>query len=416
MAGTRRDTVAALVDQGLVSGLGFVGMLIIARAAGPEPFGIFVLAQGFIFLAASVQRGLVIKPMMAIGPQLGEGEREGYYRSLWCASTGLAGASALMLAGTSVGIGYIGGEPGWLSIALPLAAGAAGFVMQDFVRRRYLAREATAEALVSDIMAYGTRTTCLGTLAATGSLDAATALWAVAAGSAVAVAAEMAHDSRRPVDASVAGQEASAYVIRHWAMGKWLVATHIMQWINGRAPLYAAGMVMSSAAAGYMGAALNLVGTANVLMQAVENVVPVRAARILHERRATGLRAYVRRVTVLGGVPLAAVVILLALGGDIIMEWVYGAEYASYGFLVGLWGIYYLFQFLQRPAASALRAMETTHSVFLSNVFGTLVMLGATGVLLVDHGVGGATLAAVLGQAVVAGLLMRSYRSHARAA
>ena len=59
----------ALTDQAMVSGVNFLTGIVLARYLGIEEFGRFTLAWMAVLLVNSLQSGLIVQPMMSIGPK-----------------------------------------------------------------------------------------------------------------------------------------------------------------------------------------------------------------------------------------------------------------------------------------------------------------------------------------------------------
>ena len=76
---TYRDTNWALVDQGVVSGVNFLTMVLLARMLGVEQFGKFSIAWLVLLFFKSIQAALVVAPMMSIGPKQRDDEQALYY-------------------------------------------------------------------------------------------------------------------------------------------------------------------------------------------------------------------------------------------------------------------------------------------------------------------------------------------------
>ena len=64
----------ALADQIIVSGANFLTALLLARHLGPEEFGRFTLAWLVVLFVTSLQAGLIVSPMMSVGPKLDAAE------------------------------------------------------------------------------------------------------------------------------------------------------------------------------------------------------------------------------------------------------------------------------------------------------------------------------------------------------
>ena len=65
-----------ILDQGMVSGVNFAVGILIARFLGVKEFGIFSLLLMAILFVQSIQKALIITPMMSVGPKIEEREKK----------------------------------------------------------------------------------------------------------------------------------------------------------------------------------------------------------------------------------------------------------------------------------------------------------------------------------------------------
>ena len=79
---THRRVGLLFVEQGVVSGCGFVTTLLLVRALGLEAYGIFGLILAMTLFVLGLQLALVSQPMMAVGPKLSLEERPEFFGSM----------------------------------------------------------------------------------------------------------------------------------------------------------------------------------------------------------------------------------------------------------------------------------------------------------------------------------------------
>src|SRR5216683_4409827 len=58
-----REGVAAVVDQGLMSGSNFLLSILLARWLAPEQYGAYALAFSLFFFVSAVHQALLLEPM-----------------------------------------------------------------------------------------------------------------------------------------------------------------------------------------------------------------------------------------------------------------------------------------------------------------------------------------------------------------
>ena len=97
----------ALADQTMVSGVNFLTGILLARYLGLEEFGRFTLAWMAVLFVNSLQSGLIVQPMMSIGPKQAEDETSAYYGAVvaqqLAAGGGRAGELELLRRGAGCG-------------------------------------------------------------------------------------------------------------------------------------------------------------------------------------------------------------------------------------------------------------------------------------------------------------------------
>jgi O-antigen/teichoic acid export membrane protein len=131
--------------------------------------------------------------------------------------------------------------------------------------------------------------------------------------------------------------------------------------------LVGAGL-LGARAAGGVRAAQNIIGPINILFQAMENVVPVTAARRYKEGGLDALTSYLWRNTAWGSAGLLPVMLGLAFLAGPLTRLAYGQAYAAYASLV-VWQAAAMFlQFYMRQLTYYLRTLEAT---------GVIIQMGA---------------------------------------
>jgi O-antigen/teichoic acid export membrane protein len=371
----RRQTMLVLGDQIIVSGANFAAGLILARFLGPDGFGQFVLAYNIILFVSGIQIALIISPMMVIGPTLTKERRQEYYTAvllqqlLCCAVFGVA-----ILATGHIANHFV---PQWglESLLWALIFAMFGFICQDFSRRYLFVRDSAGAALANDLITHGLKVALLAGLGVTVALNVKNAFWIVAFASAAGtLLAIMLSRSRHSL--TWPGYSALSRVnYQHWNFGKWLLANSIIYWSSSQLIIYMAGAVISAAAVGNISAALNVVGAANILFLAMENLVPSRAARMYALRGQDGLTRYLRRVIVRGGFGTLSLVAVAGYWSEFWLELFYGTAYKGAGWIVIWSGVFYFLGFFQRPLSIGLRVLGNTRAIFFASLVGAIVAI-----------------------------------------
>lgn len=359
-----RHTKWALADQSVVSGSNFITGILLARFLGPESFGIFVVLQSIVLYVNSFQSALIFQPMMSAAPQLSDTQRDNYLQGVFALQLMLCSVLSLVILICAAVIHAFdlhvefGIDP---QIVAALIAALLAFQLQDWQRRYYFVQEKASSAFVIDSISYGGQVLLLGLAYYSGRLDVAMAFWIVAVGSFAAFALGFAKDSLQPVFS-----HARSVLRDGWRTGRDYLAAWQLQWFGTQGVLMYGAGVIGAEAVGGIRAAQNVVGPINILFLAMENVVPVVAARRYGQFGLSGLFSYLGRVTSFGSALLIPVLITLAVFAAPIMHLLYGDQYISAASLV-IWQAGSIFlQFYLRQVFFFLRTVTATGVIIRS--------------------------------------------------
>lgn len=353
----------ALADQALVSGANFLTGIALARLLGIEGFGRFALALMAVQLVAAVEYAAIAAPMMAVAPKRAPAAAPAYFAAV-CAQQGLVA----LLAGAAVAVAAWGAAGLTPDLALdglagPLVAATVAVPCQDFVRRVLFVRGHGGAAALADGVRYLGPLAAFPALAAVGRLSPASALLALAVFAALATALGGAALGplrwRRRAFAPAAR--------RHWRSAKWLAPSAVVQWLSGNAFFVAAGALLGPAAVGGLKAAQTLMGVTHVVLQGLENVVPVAAARRLHRAGKAALGTFTLRVTLAVVAATAAIAGVAAAAPGFWLALVFGPAYDAYAESLRWFALVYVAIAAGFPLRAALRALETTRVIFLAH-------------------------------------------------
>lgn len=354
----------ALADQAMMSGVNFCMSLLLARHLGIHEFGRFVLGWMAVLVATSLQESLITAPMMSIGPTVPAAERRLYFSTVLCHQTvWAASAFSLLLAGLA------GSDvlfPSWQirDLSAPLAVAAAAHLLQEFVRRYLYARGRAPAAFAIDAVYYLGRLAALLCLFQLGPVNAAMALWTIAASAGVSLAIGVRH--YEPLHFSRASFK--SVTVRHWRFARWLGASAVMFWACSNFFIFSAGAMLGAWAVGAIKAAQDIMGVTNILYQGLYNVVIVGAAQRLQAGGTPVLKAYLRQVGLLGALAVAAIGLIASAAPSAWLRLFYGEQYAGYGHLVQWYALTYLIGFLHLPLRVGLYVTENTSAVFAGYV------------------------------------------------
>ena len=378
----------ALTDQVMVSGANFFTSILLARTLGLMEFGVYSLAWIAIFFLSGLQMAMVIAPMMSIGPKQAEEKQSAYYGSVLVQQIAFSLFSFVVLyTGTKASGIYF---PQWqvAHLALPLASVTVVIQVQDFMRRYFFTRAQAPSAIINDAVRYFGQLTLLIWFSQVLTLDIEKALWLIAAATTTAIVI----GSFRLQLLTVDWTTVISVIRRHGRFAKWLTAAHLMKLASGDFIMVASGAILGASSVGILRAAQNMMGFTQILLQGLENIVPIRSSKLLHTEGTKSLVSYLAKVATYGGILMAIIGIVIFIWAEFWLNLFYGIEFQPYGNIVRWYVVIYLITFMGLPLRSGLRALEHTRPIFMAytlmGIFGLaaayplIEWLGLPGVML----------------------------------
>ena len=392
----------ALADQALVSGTNFLTTVLLVRELGLDTFGVFSLIWLLVVLAVGLEQALVSQPLLTIAPKTADGSRAPYLGAVLVLQGAYTLLSALAAGAVYAAVLARRDDPVLAGTFLPVVGAVVAKQAHAFVRALHFAHGERRAALGNDLVAYADQLVLLGLLAAAGKLGLAAALGTVGACSGLAALLGLArHRHRRTTRAALADAAR-----RHWRTARWLAAMQIAQLFASNSFLLAAGALLGVGAVGVIKAAHSVVGVLNLLFLAVENVVPVSAARLFFAQGRDAALRYLAWIGSRGAAVTAAVAGALVLFPRAVLEPLYGAP-ASDELVLALRALAALTAcgFAISVLQIAFRTLERTRPVFLAYGVNTGVAVLAAPPVVERFGFAGAVVGMAAQQALMAGLL-----------
>ncbi|MCK6445174.1 MAG: hypothetical protein L6Q99_02170 [Planctomycetes bacterium] len=403
----RSALVAA--DQALVSGSNLLVTVLLVRALGLAEFGRFSLWWMALVFVQSLQQACVTTPLYSIGPKESRSADSDYHAAalrleFWFLGVVACAAALLWLPVSRViGLSPNGGE----LVALAAATGARS--LHDFLRASGFARRRTRWVFVLDVVGYGGQLVALGLFGLTGIVEAwsaTAALWAIAASAGLGVGVGLAtFGSWRVAPGAVA-----ACLRRHSGMARWLAPLSVSQWFTSNAYAAAAGVVLGTPAVAVLKAGQTLLGVLHVLLLAMENVVPVRAAEIAARGAWSELEHYFARLARVGLAATVVAAATIAAFAAPLSELVYGHASEELSLVIRVFAVHYVIVFAVAVASIRLRTHERTRPIFVAQVLGALVSFVVARPLVDAFGLAGALTGIVAQQALVLLVLLYAQR------
>jgi O-antigen/teichoic acid export membrane protein len=397
-----RPELWGVLDQGLVSGVNFLTVILLARTLAPEDFGYFVLAFTILQSAGTLQAALITRPHNVLAAVREGRSYADYSRTAVASQLGfttllvlldLAAAGALHAAGSSQA-----------SLFLALAPALVAWQFQELGRRMLYTERRLAAAFANDALSYGGQALALVALWQLDLLTGARALLTLAA--AFALGAIVLAWQLRP---SLAGRLDASALRANWRFGKWLGVAEVGQWFSTQFYIYLGAVIVGTVASAGLKAAQTLLGPISVFLTFVTSYLPIVLVR---ELDASGsIRSKVRWSIQSILVVVLPYCLLMAVFAEPVLEFVYGPEYGQYADVVQLFALYYVLLVFSTVAIAALSARSMTREVFVGQAAGAVLSLALGWLLLWELGTAGGVVGMILSWALAMVLFVRALRA-----
>lgn len=385
----------SVADQGLFAVSNFVLNLILARWLSAADYGAFSLAFTLFLLLGTVHTALVVEPLLVFGAGRYNANVGAYLRSVLNLHWVLAALLSLVLGALVFLWPSLRVQLGGTTLALMFAA---PLILFQWLARRacYIDLQPALAARAGGV--YLALTLALATLLfCTGALTPVTALLVMAAAS-VASAAQIFRTllrSRRALELFPLHETWT----QHWQYGKWALGAALLSFVPGNVAPFFLSLSYSLDAVGAYRALWNLLQPAMQLFTAL-------GVMLLPTFRKQGAALSLRRWT--GRLLLVALgyALLLAVFREPLLELLYGKKYLAYSPALILAGLVPLSSAVIAVLAAFLRAAELPRAVFWGYAGSAAFAVTGGLVLIQQAGVEGAVVAAVLGYALTAAVLL----------
>ncbi|MFH6785817.1 MULTISPECIES: lipopolysaccharide biosynthesis protein [Methylobacterium] len=410
LARLRGPALLSLLDQGAVSGFGFIAGIAAARLVDMEDFGRYALVLIFGSVAQAFHNALVTAPLMTLAGATRNPRR--YAAAVLAGALVLAALLALGVAGALALYFVVRGEA--VPLDLVTAAGALTVAqnLQLTARRLLFATEAGPRALAMDLARAASFPVAVAGLWAVGiPLDAARLVGLLALSALLTTLPVIVGRAIEPGRRNLA-----AAVRRHWQMSCWLLPVVLVTFGQEQLVWILAGGTLGDEALGGLRAAQYLVGIVLLMLTATENVVPTGAGRAYDTGGEPALRAYLLGVAGRLGVPVGFLLAVVAIPADLWLRLVFGAPYIPYAPCLRWLALGVVFIFLRDMVGQIFRARRRTDVIFRAFLVSLPVSLVLIRPLLDHYGVVGAAAAVAIGHgASLVALLAALTRSKAPA-
>ncbi len=353
-----------ILDQLIVSGSNFATGIVLVRGLGLSEFGKFTVGYAIVLLANSVQLSFISSPMLTLGSLCSTPEdRQRFVRGVYgiqlifCVLATLLSSVAAVI--------YLLFRPAVIPMSFVPAFTAAVvfYLMQDWLRRYYFTVGKAATAVWNDVISYVGQLVVLGIVMWMGHLTVETAFWAIAITSGLAFVVGAATER---LTCTRAETREAWHQTRGLSVD--LGIANQLQWLVYQGAMLIGASVVGAQAAGGVRATQNVIGPVNVAFQAMENIVPIRAAEEMRKGGIHRAAKFLFRFGSIGFFSLLIVFLIASMFSDKFLALFYGHQLRAYSNVLNLQMLYFLLAWPVRQLTFLFRTIKKTSPVLMSSV------------------------------------------------
>lgn len=325
-------SIAAVVDQMIVSAANFLLLVAVARSVGAAATGAYVLALRTVDFASEIQNVFLWAPYTLFAPERHGESRRNYAGSVLIAQQG-AGLVTVLLAGlVAVAANLLGAHTAAL-IASWALVGSIGIHLREFTRRICFANYDLLGALAMDAGVFFLQAVSIGYLYTTHQITGWSVLLATSAsclaGSVVALLLLRKRFSFRRADLLPSFRQNISY-------GRWLLGSDLVLLLSNQLYPWFLSFVAGPASVAIFSGAQALTNFARMFLIGAQNVLLPSSASAFASGNLSNLRRLVKRSTLLLTSGSAAFSLACLLAGGALIRLTYGNALGSHGLLTFL--------------------------------------------------------------------------------
>jgi O-antigen/teichoic acid export membrane protein len=359
----------ALIDQVMVSGSNFLTSIVLVRGLGLHEFGKYAIASMLLLYANASQMSFVTSPMLTIAPLMEGKEKRDFVNGMFSIQI-VASLLLLVIFLLAGAISRVFTSFYSIPCILSFAFCVGTFQLQDWIRRYYYLYNKAKLAIVSDFISYFVQLALLFALWRFSALTLFGTFLVMTLTSLAGFAVGPITESFRP---GIRNLQLA------WARGRGLsrdlLITSQVRWFGVQGVLLIGTGIVGVEAAGGIRAAWNLAGPVNLVLAALENVIPIRISEELKKNGTAGAFAFVKRVTLLITALFGLLILPAAIFGRPLLRFLYGPAMTAFYLPMVLLLASVLVQAVAIQSFYFFRGLHDTRTLFRANVSSAIASL-----------------------------------------
>ena len=277
-------------DQAVVSGGNFLLGVLLTRELGLAGFGTYSLLWMAVLFALSFNYAFISQPMYSLGPQQNTEEYLPIVLTIQVAFSAMAALLSVLVLVLAWLMNFLPETGNYLFFLPPLIA---VYLFYDYCRKYFFLTRRPEWALLIDSLYLLVLFGLLFWKAWQAELTIGWTITALLLAQVFATGLAVWKLPRPSGDMAAIKK----ILIRHYHYSKWLLGTALLQWFSGNYFLLAAAALLGPVALGALRMVQNIVGLLHVLFLAMENLIPIQAAKTYYEGGVVNLRKYLWNIS-----------------------------------------------------------------------------------------------------------------------
>lgn len=397
------ERASILFDQALVSGVNFLIGILLARYLGVEAFGIYAFIWMIILLFSAIQQPLFYAPFVYFF----HSKNNNGYNSLYIYSQLIFACCSFLLMSTGLAVYYLITEEHIpLNIIFSCATLTANFLLFDFIRKFMIALRKLKIVLITDFIVYSLQITVIFILYINNiKISLYSIFWLL---SLLFLLGYVIGILNNPI-IKIKFKDYTDELKEIWEYCKWLVSSAFLTFTSSNIFYIVCGVYLGPASLGGVRATQNLMGVFNVLLQFVENYLPVQLIQLYNNKEIIKINKYLLKTGAILIVLLLSALVFGIFFSTHLYDLIYGSEYVAYSYLINWFIITYIFMIVNNLIRYGLRTIGSTKPIFHSYLINSIISLIAVFPLLKFFELPGLIFGIILTQVVSIFYLIKSY-------
>jgi O-antigen/teichoic acid export membrane protein len=397
-----------LVDQMLVSLSNFIITLLLIRLLGLEIFGQFSFLWLFLLLINSLQTAYLLSPMLTNAPKQNLSTIDVFYGVIFLQQIVLTIFVFFVVHLIFKFFGdYISLYPvSKYAVSFPLVIVATQ--LHQFLRRLLFSKKFYFRALLSDFVTYLILFIFVIYFHFFKQLNIETIFWSFFFSFFLGIIINY------TILFSLKFNLGSTFkfIKENWIIGRWMLASSLMLWFSGNLWIINAGIILGPITLGVVRACQALIGVANPIFLSFENVVPGESSKKFKLGGINEMEIYLKKFSLKFLIPILILTLFFIIFSKFLLTFVYGLETAKYYYFLIFLSFTLPFTLLRFPLEYALRTVEKTKPIFISNLMTTLIALTSSGIIITQFQLNGLIFGILFSQIISIFIVYLGYLKH----